>query len=79
MFGFNNLDSPLVLSPVTTSPNSASSYCSAESPNRSGSNKVVEKRRNPYRRLLGTYDVPIYKPATRKPPPRKKPKVEVRG
>ena len=64
LFGFEALDSPLTLSPVTSTP-----YLQ-ESPFKSPEGKITKS--SSYSRLIGTYDIPIRKPSPRRQQARRK-------
>lgn len=64
LFGFEVLDSPLTLSPVTSTP-----YLQ-DSPFKSPEGKITKS--SSYSRLIGTYDIPIRKPSPRRQQARRK-------
>ena len=64
LFGFEALDSPLTLSPVTSTP-----YLQ-ETPFKSPEGKIAKS--SSYSKLIGTYDIPIRKPSPRKQQARRK-------
>lgn len=64
LFGFEALDSPLTLSPVTSTP-----YLQ-DSPFKSPEEKITKS--SSYSRLIGTYDIPIRKPSPRRQQARRK-------
>ena len=73
LFGFEELDSPLTLSPVTTTPagrgSSPAEVGGRQSPEEEGG-KVVKP--SPYSRLKGTYDIPFKKKTPRRPAARRR-------
>ena len=73
LFGFDELDSPLTLSPVASTPTPAHLATTLQSP---------ETRRrmikpSPYSRLKGTYDIPLKKKTPKRPPGQKREKRKV--
>ena len=70
LFGFESLDSPLTLSPVTTTPaGKVPSLSERLSPKdkeeEEGGGKVAKP--SPYSRLKGTYDIPFKKKTPKRP------------
>ena len=71
LFGFEELDSPLTLSPVATTPSrSHSSLTVSHGTAEEEASKVTKP--SPYSRLKGTYDIPFKKKTPKRPPPRRK-------
>ena len=78
LFGFEELDSPLTLSPVTTTPAAATrglslsmvaQYNGSLGEEEGGSKSV---KPSPYSRLKGTYDIPFKKKTPRRQPGRRR-------
>ena len=74
LFGFEELDSPLTLSPVATTPAHSSISMIAHHSTEEGS-KLVKP--SPYSRLKGTYDIPFKKKTPKRLPGRKRGKRKV--
>lgn len=72
LFGFEELDSPLTLSPVASTPSHLPHPSSFQSPERSTLTKP-----SPYSRLRGTYDIPFKKKTPKRQPGRRKEKRQV--
>ena len=64
LFGFEELDSPLTLSPVTTTPARGTSSLAVS--------EEGEIKPSPYSRLRGTYDIPFKKKTPRRPAARRR-------
>lgn len=76
LFGFEELDSPLTLSPVATTPaHSSLSAATMTQLSLEEGSKLVKP--SPYSRLRGTYDIPFRKKTPRRPPGRKREKRKV--
>lgn len=69
LFGFEELDSPLTLSPVTTTP---SHTLPLPTVSREASEEREVTKPSPYSRLKGTYDIPFKKKTPKRLPPRRK-------
>ena len=80
LFGFEELDSPLTLSPVTNTPATQGLSLSMvaqysrdeEEREESSSNDTKLVKPSPYSRLKGTYDIPLKKKTPRRQPGRRR-------
>lgn len=72
LFGFEELDSPLTLSPVATTPSRTRSSLTVSQHKSDDLEASKVAKPSPYSRLKGTYDIPFKKKTPKRPLPRSK-------